>query len=449
MEYRRAYYDEAPDAELVARHERQVAPLLHRRELFAQSRDFRFFDFFTDEGWVNEDVFAYSNRRGDERALVVYHNRYAETRGWIRTSCSYADKSGARRLVQQTLGEAIGLSRDLARFLIYRDAVTGREYLHHSRRLADEGLRLELEAYTCHVFLDWREVVADGERPWGALAERLGGRGVPSVHEAMLMLLLEPVHAALRAVLDPALVASLRAGTASLAAAGDRMRAFFGAISDLAKRRTEVALDEFRGDVVRAVQAFEKHVAAWMRVAALEARFRSPWPSEVRAFFAHDARALGVFLGWCALEALGRACDPANPPASAARLFDSLRLRGVLAEAVGRLGLEGEECWRAAARVRVALAHAPSASGARRMTAVGAPTLDWIRDPDGAWLTGVNEHEGVRYFVKEPFEQLVWWMALLTLLDLAAGPSPEAIRALEGDVATSFEAAAAAGYRLP
>jgi hypothetical protein len=453
MEYRRAYHDEVPDAGLVARHERQIAPLLHRRELFALSHDFRLYDFFTDEGWVNEDVFAYSNRRGGERALVVYHNRYARTRGWIRTSCAYAEKPGVgRRLVQQTLGEALGLSRDAARFLICRDAVTGLEYLRRSRALADEGLRLELEAYTCHVFLDWREVVGDGVRPWDTLAERLGGRGVPDVHEAMLMLMLEPVHAALRGVLDPALVASLMSGAPSRAGAGDRVRAFLAAAHDLAKRSADVTLGEFRGDVGSAVQAFEKHVDAVMNIAALEARFASPWPSAARALFEpHDAAALGALLGWCALEALGRACDPANAAESGARLFDSLRLRSILAEAEGRLGLEGEECWRAAARVRVALAHAPAAPGGERTPAGRAAALDWISDPDAAWLTGVNEYQGVRYFVKEPFERLVWWMALPALRDLAAdpSPSPQAVRALEHDIAGFMKAAAVAGYRLP
>jgi hypothetical protein len=452
MEYRRAYHDEAPDAELVARHERQIAPLLHRRELFAQSYDFRLYDFFTDEGWVNEDVFAYSNRRGGERALVVYHNRYARTRGWIRTSCAYAEKPGVgRRLVQQTLGEALGLSRDAARFLICRDAVTGLEYLSRSRALADEGLRLELEAYTCRVFLDWREVVGDGVRPWDTLAERLDGRGVPNVHEAMLMLMLEPVHAALRAVLDPALVASLVLGKPARADAGNRVREFLVAAHDLAKRGADVMTEEFRGDVGSAVQAFEKHVDAVTNIAALETRFASPWPSEVRALFEpHHAAALGALLGWCALEALGRACNPANAAESAARLFDALRLRGILAEAEGRLGVEGEECWRAAARVRVALAHAPAAPVAGPPTAVRAAALDWIRDPDAAWLTGVNEYQGVRYFVKEPFERLVWWMALPALLELAAdaSPSSQAVRALERDIAAFMNAAAVVGYRL-
>ena len=454
MEYRRAYYDEAPDAALVARHERQIVPLLHRRELFAQSHDFRLYDFFTDDGWVNEDVFAYSNRHRGERALVIYHNRYAQTRGWIRASCAYAEKSGAggRRLVQQTLGEALHLSHETARFVIFRDAVTGLEYVHPSRALAVDGLRLELEAYTCRVFLDWREVVADDTRPWDTVAERLAGRGVPSVHEAMLMLVLAPVHAALRAVLEPAFVASLAAGTATRVAAGHRVRAFLEAVDDLAKRRTDVAIERLRGDVGSTVQAFEKRVAAATNITALEARFTSPWPSDARALFEpHNAAAFGAVLAWCVLEALGRVYDPANAAESAVRLFDLLRLRSTLAEAAERLGVEGEEGWRAAARVRVALGHPASAPGAAGSAAVTAPALDWLRDPDAAWLAGLHEYQRVRYFVREPFEQLVWWMAVPALLCLAADASPRAedVRALERHIAAAMEAAAVTGYRLP
>lgn len=461
MEYRRAYHDEAPDLELIERHERQIAPLLHRRELFAQSRDFRLYDFFTDEGWVNEDVFAYSNRRGGERVLVVYHNRYAETRGWIRMSCAYAEKGGpgGRRLAQQTLGEALDLSRDAATFLVCRDAVTGLEYLHPSRALAEKGWRLALEAYRCHVFLDWREVVDDGARPWSALAERLAGRGVPSLDESMLMLLLEPVHGALGAVLDPALIASLvlssrtecREAPPSAADAGSRARAFLIATRELSQRNPDVTGGELCGDIESAVRAFGDRLNAALRIGELEARFESPWPRDARGLFAADsAAALGALLAWCALEALGRVSNPLNVTDCAVRLFDALRLRGVLADAVGRLGLEGEECWRAAARVRVALAHARSAP-----TAAARPlhraALGWINDPDAAWLTGVNEYDGVRYFVKEPFATLVWWMALPALLQLAAdaSPSPEGVRALERDIAAYMDAAAAVGYRTP
>jgi hypothetical protein len=438
MEYRRAYHDEVPDAELVARHERQIAPLLHRRALFAQSQDFRLYDFFTDDGHVNEDVFAYSNRRGGERALVVYHNRYAETRGSIRTSCAYTEKAGdGRRLVQQTLGDALGLSRDAATFVVFRDAITGLEHLQPSRTVAEEGLRLELAAYSCRVFLDWRELVADPERPWNRLAKRLGDRGVPSVEEAMLMLVLEPVHAALRAVLDPTLVAGLAAGTASSASAGERVRAFLEAVVELGRCRTVVTIGDFRGDVATAVQAFRTQLDAALKIGGLEARFAAPWPSDVRALLAPDEpAAVGALLAWSALEALGRARDPANAAECAVRLFDSLRLRAVVADEAGQLGLDGEERWRAAARVRVALARA---------------SRDWLSDPDAAWLAGVHEYQGVRYLVKEPFERLVWWRTLPALLRLAAEPSPPApgVRALEREIAAAIDAAAVAGYRLP
>ena len=88
--------------DLVARHEREIFPLLHRRWLFAEVDDFALYDFYTSDGAVNEDVFAFSNRRGDARSLVVYHNKYAETSGWIRT----AAVTGA------SLAEGLGLSSD-------------------------------------------------------------------------------------------------------------------------------------------------------------------------------------------------------------------------------------------------------------------------------------------------------------------------------------------------
>ena len=155
MEYRRAYHDEQPDSWLVARHEREITPLLHRRALFAEVRDFLLYDFFTDSGQVNEDVFAYSNQLGDQRAVVVYNNRYSNTQGWIRISSAYAEKrpDGNKHLRQRTIGDALGASWDAANFVAARDSVTGLEYLYRARDLAEKGMRLELGAYKCHVFL--------------------------------------------------------------------------------------------------------------------------------------------------------------------------------------------------------------------------------------------------------------------------------------------------------
>jgi hypothetical protein len=187
MEYRRAYLDETPDPELVARHEREIFPLLHRRWLFAEVADFALYDFVDIDGNVNEDVFAYSNMRGGERSLVVYHNKYAETRGWIKTAVVTA----------KTLRESLALPAGETDFVLLRDSRGGLEYLRSARELAEKGLYVELHAYETQAFLEMREL-SDADGGWARLALELGGRGVPSIGEALRELEMAPFHVALR-----------------------------------------------------------------------------------------------------------------------------------------------------------------------------------------------------------------------------------------------------------
>ena len=185
MEFRRAACDETPDRHLVERHERQVFPLLHKRHLFAGVENFLLYDFLAPDGTVNEDVFAYSNRVGDERALVVYHNKYAEARGWVRTSVAYLDKQAGRRLVQKGLGEGLALRAEDDCFCIFRDQASGLEYIRSSKDMSDRGLYVELGAYKLHVFLDFREVQDNASHHYAHLAAFLNERGVPSINEAL------------------------------------------------------------------------------------------------------------------------------------------------------------------------------------------------------------------------------------------------------------------------
>jgi hypothetical protein len=178
MEYRHARWDEAVDEGLVRGHEWRIFPLTHRRALFADVESFRLYDFFTADnrgGTVNEDVFAYSNQLGNERALVIYHNRYAETRGWIKTSAASMDK-GNGKLVQKSLAEALHLPIESQ--AIFRDSVSGLEYIRSCRELTEKGLYVELGGYQCHVFLDWR--FATGEQ-WEEVNRRLEGAGTASI----------------------------------------------------------------------------------------------------------------------------------------------------------------------------------------------------------------------------------------------------------------------------
>jgi len=127
-------------------------------------------------GTVNEDVFAFSNLLGNDRALVVYHNKYAETRGWIKNSAASMDKASGK-LNQKTLSEALFLQNE--DFAVFKDYVTGLEFIRSCRELTDKGIYLELHSYQCHVFLDWRFVKG---QQWQVVCESLNGAGVPSVY---------------------------------------------------------------------------------------------------------------------------------------------------------------------------------------------------------------------------------------------------------------------------
>jgi glycosidase len=182
MEYRHARWDEAVDEGLVRGHEGRIFPLIHRRPLFASVEDFWLYDFYILNphsaeagGTVNEDVFAFSNRLGNERGLVVYQNKYAETRGWIRSTCASMDKSSGK-LVQKTLSESLALPYE--GYAVFKDTVSGLQYIRSCQELSVKGMYFELSGFHCHVFLDWWFV--DGE-PWRLVCESLNGAGTPSV----------------------------------------------------------------------------------------------------------------------------------------------------------------------------------------------------------------------------------------------------------------------------
>jgi len=504
MEYRRAYYDEHPDAELVARHEAAIAPLLLRRALFAGVENFLLYDFYTDQGHVNEDVFAYSNRLGDQRVLVIYHNRYAHTAGWIRLSAQYAEKrpDGSRQMRQTTLGESFSLTSDPP-LTACRDHMRGREHLYRSADLREKGMHVELGAYECHVLVDWRDLQDDAAHPWSALCDTLGGRGVASLDAELDTFQLQLVHRALAALIDLAVplvtCAALSEGereeqVKQIAAAGAReMRVLLERAQDSPVSRRLRFERAWTGSIDDAVSRFQRRIGQAERLPQLESQFSTTWPPEARAMLPSAARVAkarthpgdtvlesgnhggadgepapaaggaiaesmalgsvpqravwGTVLAWCAVEALGRCYRPDDPAHGAAELFDLYRFRERMASAFGHLGLAGEDCWRAAARVRIALAHpdwAPAAVGP------SASSPNWLHDPDVAWILGIHEYQGVRYLVKEPFEELLWWMSLERLLEIAgpATPNRESILALEAALGDRMHAAQKAGYRI-
>ncbi len=182
MEYSRDYWDEKPDQWLIDRHIREIFPLLRHRYLFSDVENFLLYDFYNADGSVNENVFAYSNRFGDERALVLYHNKFAHAAGWIRTSAAYPENEQLR---QKSLAEGLNISNNDDRYICFREAGSGLEFIRSCKDIYEQGLYVELGAYKYQIFVNFHDVQRSDAKPYELLAGELNGRGVPSIEDAL------------------------------------------------------------------------------------------------------------------------------------------------------------------------------------------------------------------------------------------------------------------------
>jgi len=442
MEYRRAYWDEWPDRQLAERHEREIFPLLRRRYLFAAAENFFLYDLFTPEGGVNEDVFAYSNRAGDERVLVIYHNRYAEARGWIRTSVAYSIPTGgdARQLVQKSLGEGLGLHNDDRAFCLFRDHVTGLEYIRRSKELLEQGLYVELGAYKRHVFLGFREVWDDEWRQYAHLAANLSGRGVPSIQDAIQELLLRPVREPFAGLVNARMFRQLVDARAR--AAGEPIDAsLLQQVEDRTVRLLQAARQMSGGtaDERSLARDIQNALTAILRLPVLadslplpDSHPCRPTIQRMQAMLGDSWPAWGTALGWAFVHALGRVAgaaaghaerSPERGPQLSRSWLDEWSLTGIIAGTLRDLGLAEAATGQCVATVRVLTTHqrwfavqgAPSERAYQVLSAL-------LRDSEVQQLMNVNRYQGILWFRGESLDALLDWLLLVAVVDSTTAP---------------------------
>jgi hypothetical protein len=425
---------------MVERHERDIFPLLRRRALFSGADNFALFDLRRADGYVDENVFAYTNRRGDDRALVLYNNAYASTAGRIHISSAInVGSADAPHLVQRTLSEALGLRDDDRLFYAFRDVIAGVEYLRHCRELRD-GCDVQLHGYQYQVFLDWRELV-DEDHGWTRLHARLSGRPVPSLVRARRELELESVLDDLERGLRAELPRLLPTAPANAAATG----APRGDASDPATGTTATSRS--------APESAESTAPAEMKTGN-EAPEPFPWsayhavpalpPAALDRLREILARVGGVPAGSRSSSAppderhrsSPRPVAPVTPPPLDAELIAE-RATQVLSSAAPS-DEAGAAVW-PAVRLAALLAWRPgllASAGARKAAELVAALAE---DPVAIAYLQINRHDGTLYLRRENLEQ--WIAAEVLLADDGRAASSALGRA-------TLAAASQADYRL-
>ena len=445
MEYRRAYWDEWANDHLVQRHEREIFPLLHRRYLFADVEHFLLYDLFTPEGTVNEDVYAYSNRSGEQRALVVYHNRFATARGWLRDSAAYSVKdgqSGTRRLERKSIGEGLGLTCDSNTFCLFRDQLTGLEYIRSSKQICESGLYVDLDAYKCHVFLDFREVQDDARQQYARLATYLDGLGVPSIDEALREVFLQPVHIPFMELANESMFRRLMdAGTALEQGDLQEMPAGAGGalghapLLDEIEHKSARLMQEIKqltagqGNPEAIARTMRRRLGAILELSDCYDRFLSPHlPGGSPAALAHicpgdDHTAWGILLGWLFTHALGEVLGEEHAAQRSRSWLDEWLLGRIVTKALQDFGLDaGASSW-AISLIKPLITHqrwfADPISGDHHPHRI---LRSWLGDEDVQQVLQVNRYRDTLWFNKEAFEQLLRWMLAVAAVDISAAP---------------------------
>ncbi len=201
MEYTKAYKDEKPSQYLVDRHWHDIFPLMKKRYLFSGVDNFLFYDLWED-GHVNENVFAYSNGAGDERAVVFYNNKYDRAAGWIKQSDPYAVKTGNGDEVvmkSRSISEGLNLTAEDDKYCIFQEHRSRLWFIRKSSEVCEKGLFVMLNGFEYQVYLNVHQVSDEADSRYRILCDFLAGRGCEDIETAWQELIYKDLYADLHA----------------------------------------------------------------------------------------------------------------------------------------------------------------------------------------------------------------------------------------------------------
>jgi len=438
MEYYRPYWDENPDIYLIQRHQEDIFPLLKRRDLFSGVRNFLLYDFYIGEGKVNEDVFAYTNGNGRQRALVVYHNHFGSTQGWIHSSASYLNKDTGF-LENRNLFDGLNLGDNSNQYVIFRDSASRLEFIRSAQDIRDRGLYFDLGAYECHVFMDFRSVADNGYGQYGHLNAYLNGRGVPNIEEAIKELMLSPILNPLRELIGSESLKRIyqtrlteaegKINSEIVTIHSEKYRRFIESVQDFVNSNANIApliREEQRGlEVLLALPIFGE-------------RYPFPGSRKYARTLSYIQNNLDdypfiwyVLIIWNDLRLIGRViASDANYAEIGRSWIDEWALGRTIQQEFEHLGLDYGQATSAVNIIKL-LVSQQNWTDEIADAIPGSIMRKWLSVEEIRTFLNVNRFRGKLWFNKEAFESMMWWVMTTELIHLVADPNKSLTEVVE------------------
>jgi len=410
MEYRRAQWDEQIDVDFVARHEREIFPLMKRRHLFAEVVNFCLFDLYTGDGAVNEDVFAYSNRTGNESGLVFYNNRYERSVGWINRSAAalMKDADGSRHLAQTDLAAALALHDDPRYFTIFREHTSGLFYLRNSHDIAEHGFYVELDGYQNQVFLDFHEVVDNELGHYRRLEETLAGRGIRSIDAGLKSIFLEPVHRGFSALVNAEFLRALFSDSFDPLSVEERASQFARAGAEFSNGSYSEGIprEMLRGvEAVRSVNALRANAA------------NDGYRGYFEYGFQLNPGAHFVLAVWALLKPIGRILD-GGELSGAGSLIDEWLLDDILRPVLEACDTPIRTLPATIDLIKLLAAHQDWYANVEKDGDLSVSMERLLEDETVRRWLGENRYKGTLWFNRESYLELIWWLFMAGMVEI-------------------------------
>ena len=413
MEYRKSYWNEDVNQGLLQHHKDTIFPLLKKRYLFAEVQNFLIYDFWTGN-YVNEDVFAYSNMVNNERALIIYHNKFRETKGYIKTSVGFAVKIGEEStIIQKTLSEGLNLPKDA--YCIFRDYITGLEYIRRTNDLHEKGLYIELKAYQRFAFMDFQIVFDNEFFHYAQLHDLLAGNGVYNIRETLQEMIFKPLIQPFKKIVNPITISELN-GTDPIP------KKLFGLIrlnlNDFLKEAkkysaSKAGITSTETEILEKLQTFLKLSTKIHNIGLSNTMI-----DEISDYLPQNKFEKTFLICWILVHNLGKLADVKNYELRTRSLIDDWHLSkylGIVLESF--VSGNKDNISEALSLLKVLVTHQNLFNTISLSDNIRPSYIVLLMsDPDIQQFLNFNRFQNILWFSAERFKMLMRWLFLVTLL---------------------------------
>jgi hypothetical protein len=304
--------------------------------------------------------------------------------------------------------------------------VSGIEYIRNSKELCEKGLYVELGAYNYHVFTDFREVRDNQWNHYAQIAKELNGRGVPSIEEALKEMLLQPLKNAFKNLVNADMFRRLMEARITQAHAQPDQKL----MEEIEKKTIDLfrEVKQFGGgseDEMTIAREVRHKLEAILYLPIITSRFSRLQPKAVKAAAEYLHKKLtdsigiwGTLFSWLFVHALGKLVSQMDFEERSRSWIDEWRLGQKVTEILTELELDEATAWRAITLIKILTNHQRWFN----QKAVHQVMEKLLKDSEVLQFLQINRYNDILWFNKEAFEELIWWLMLVSAIVIGFDP---------------------------